>query len=133
MGLLVSNIVIVISGVLLFFLSTVEKTQTIRLAQSLISTFIIAVFNAVGQMFLYAAASECYPTKIRGAANALILYASKLLGSSFPYFKTWSLERGLHVMVGSCALSLIAIPTIFLIEEPLLKVGNRKKLKKEEV
>ena len=132
MGLLVTNVVILIAGVLLFFLSKVEKTQTIRLAQSLISTFLMGVFDSVGQMFLYAITSESYPTKIRGAANALILYASKLLGSSFPYFKTWSLERGLHVMVGSCALSLIAIPTIFFVEETLVRADEKKKLNKVE-
>ena len=131
-GLLATNIIMLIGAVLLFFLSKVEKTQSVRLAQSLISTFIMGIFQSVGQMFLFAIISESYPTKIRGAANALILYATRLLGSLFPFFKTWSLERGLHVMVGSCALSVLAIPCIFFVEETLITTGGQKRVNKVE-
>ena len=88
--------------------------------QTLISTFGISVFNAIGYIFLYAIISESYPTKIRGAANALILYVGKLIGSSFTIFKNFSIDHGFHVMVGCSALTLLAIPLMLFVEETLV-------------
>ena len=127
MVIVVTNALIVVCAAALYFLSTMEhQTQELRLIQSLISTFGISVFNAMGYIFFFAIISESYPTRIRGAANALILYVSKLIGSNFPIFKNFSLNHGFHVMVGCSVLTLLVIPLMFLVEETLHKPSTKK-------
>ena len=121
------NLVILLCAAVLFFLSKTEQTRSVKLAQSLISNLGISVFSSQAYVFFLAIVSESYPTEIRGAANALILYISRLLGSTFPYFKNLSIGSGLHVMVYSSLPALVAIPLMFLVKETLVSSGGKRK------
>ena len=116
----VLNILTLVCSVILFLLSKTDKSWEVKMAQSLISNFGISIFSSQAYLFFIALTSESYPTEIRGAANALIFYISKLIGSTFPYFKNLSIEGGLHVMVCSTLPTLIAIPLMFLVKETLV-------------
>ena len=80
----------------------------------------MAAINSVQFVFFFAYISENFPTRIRGLANALILFSAKMFGAFYPFFKNWSLGRDLHIMCGCCLLTLISLPLTFFGKETLV-------------
>ena len=115
---------IMAGAVMLFSLSRMmDQTDAVRLSQTLISTCIMAsVMSALYPIF-FIYISEVFPTEVRGTANAIILLLAKLIGSSAPLFEYYSVNNGVHVLVGCSLLVLIALP---------ITCGNRETLERKK-
>jgi len=64
--------------------------------------------------------TELFPTRMRGLANAVVLFASKMIGALAPVLCTLSKKAGYHVLCGCSILVLLSIPCSFLIKETLV-------------
>lgn len=60
-----------------------------------------------------------FPTRMRGAANAIILSFSKFGGSFAPEISSLSKDNGYHVLCGCCLLTIISLPLSFCLKESL--------------
>lgn len=101
-----------------------QRTELVRFLETVLSTCVIATVNSAQFPILYSYVSEIYPTKIRGLANAMILFFGKLFGALAPFMENISLNLGFHVLVGCSALLVVSIPMSFTIKETL---GDKKK------
>jgi hypothetical protein len=71
--------------------------------------------------------SELFPTRMRGVANALILFLSKMIGSFAPILSTMSKDRGYHILCGCSALVVISLPLSFFIDETYVDHEKKEK------
>lgn len=117
-----------VAALLLAYLSGIQKESDFNgLLQTIISTCVMATVNSAQFPIFFAYVSEIYPTRMRGLANALILFTGKLIGATSPFMESLSLDYGVHVLVGCSAFLLLSLPLSFLIKETLiLKKGDRK-------
>ena len=106
-------------------LSHMDKTAWVKLLETIVSTCLMTVVNSIQFVFYYAYISESFPPQIRGSANALCLFTSKLIGSCYPYLKSLSLDNGFHIMCGCSLITVLAFPVTLYCWETLV-------LRKEE-
>jgi MFS family permease len=122
--MIIFQIIILIAAGLLFVLSGMPDSDLVRWLKLIVSTCIIAVVNSCQFVFLFAYISELFPTKIRGMANALVLFSSKMIGSFSPMIETFAKNKNLHIMVGCSVVTLISLPLSFFISETLKQSGD---------
>lgn len=114
------QVIVLIGAIGLGFLSQLDQTDFIRLMQTIVSTFIIAVVNSANFSLFFMYVTELFPTRMRGLANAVVLFASKMIGAFAPMLCTLSKKAGYHVLCGCSLLVLLSIPCSFFIKETLV-------------
>ena len=70
--------------------------------------------------------AEVFPTKIRGSSSAIVILASKLIGSTAPYLETLSKNLGFHIINGLSLFTLVSIPFCVFLPETLGKSEQEK-------
>jgi len=122
--MIIFQIIILFGASILFFLSGLKDTELIRIMKIGVSTCILAAINSCQFVFFYTYISELFPTKIRGIANALILFTSKMIGSLSPFAEAFSKNYNLHILVGCAAVTVFSLPLSFFIKETLVEVND---------
>ncbi len=110
---------ILTGALLLILLSKQSQSSTVQFEQTITSTFLMAtVMSAIFPIF-YIYITEVFPTEVRGTANAVILFLSKLIGSSAPLMENYSVSHGMHVLVGCSLLVVVSLPMSLWMRETL--------------
>lgn len=125
--MIIFQILILLGASILFFLSIIPETDTVRLMETIVSTCILAAVNSCQFVFLYTYVSELFPIKIRGLANALVLFTGKMIGSTSPFFTSMSKGYGVHILIGCSLITLISLPLTFFLDETLVLPGDKDK------
>ena len=120
--------VFILSGiVVLFYTSRLKKTASVKLLETIVSVCVIGTFMNSLFVLLFVYTSELFPTKMRGLANAIVLFTGKILGSFSPYLITWTLDRGYHMAVGCGLIVLLSLPLSLGLRETLVEEDSEVK------
>ena len=116
---LIFQLVMLTGAIILFFLSFLDKTDTVLYLQTVVSS----VFCGMGFsmlfpiFFLYL--SELFPIDLRGSANSIILLMSNAISTVVPILASESQKLKLHFLVGCSVVCIISIPVNFCLKESL--------------
>ena len=69
-----------------------------------------------------------FPTSIRGSCTAIVIMISQILGDLAPKLSHWSIQIGLHPIVGCSIYLIFAIPFALFIEETLVNENVDSKI-----
>lgn len=134
---IIYQLICLLGAIILIILSKIfEDNDLNKLLKTIISTCLIATVNSAQFPILFAYISEIYPTKMRGLGNALVLFSGKLLGALAPFMENFSIDYGLHVLVGCSSFLVVSIPLSFFVKETLVdkkEVEVNKSMKEESV
>lgn len=95
-----------------------------RLYETIVSTCIMAAINSAQFPLFFNYVAELFPTRMRGVANAVILFLAKMIGSFAPFVSTYSKNKGYHILVGCSAVVLISLPLSFFVKETFEGAGT---------
>jgi len=109
-----------IGAVILAFMSQEKQTERQMFLETVISTCWMAVINSAQFPLLFLSISELFPTRVRGLANAMVLFTGKLLGAASPLLGNMSVDHGFHVLCGCSVIVLVSLPASFLVKETLV-------------
>lgn len=121
---IVFQVGLLISIVCLFAISFLKKTKFVLWTETFFSTFFISTITSALFPLLFLFTSELFPTKIRGLANALVLFFGKLVGTLTPFVVQYCEKKDIHILVGCGALVFISLPATYLLEETLVEEGE---------
>jgi hypothetical protein len=130
---IIYQLITLAGGILLAILSKLPDSEFIELMETIVSTCIMAAINSAQFPLFFNYNAELFPTRMRGVANAVILFASKMIGSFAPFVATMSKNHGFHILVGCSSVVLLSLPFSFLIKETFedSSEDGEKKAKKE--
>lgn len=118
------QIAILIGAVVLSALSRETQTSMVQFEQTVTSTLWMAtIMSAIFPLF-FMYTTECFPTEVRGTANAIILFSAKMIGSMSPMLENFSVSHKIHVVAGCSAFVILSLPLTFGMKETLLPVTD---------
>lgn len=123
---IIFQIICLLGAIGLAYLSKINDNDSdlIGFLETIISTCVLATINSAQFPILFAYISELYPTKMRGLANAIILFTGKLFGALAPFMENIGLEYGYHVLVGCSSFLVFSLPLSFFIKETMTGKGD---------
>ena len=92
----------------------------------------LAAFNSAWFPIFFNYISELFPTRMRGMANAIILFSGKMIGSFAPILATLSKNRGFHVLCGCSLMLLISLPLSFCTDETFIDASENSDTSKTQ-
>lgn len=103
-----------------------KKNWILEILETLVSTFGMSLINSAQFPLFFAYISEMFPVRMRGLANAVVLFLSKLGGSLAPEISLRSKRLNLHVLSGCSFITFLSLPLSFLLKETLIidEVGD---------
>ena len=120
--------IFILSGILiLMYTSKLKKTASVKLLETIVSVCVIGTFMNSLFVLLFVYTSELFPTKMRGLANAIVLFTGKILGSFSPYLITWTIDRGYHMAVGCGLIVFLSLPLSLGLRETLVEEDSLAK------
>ena len=125
---IIFQVLVLLGALILGVLSkiTAPGNPHIQLMKTIMSTFWMATLNSAQFPILYTYINELFPVKIRGLANALILFTAKLMGALAPIFGALSTDMGFHLLFGCSFFVIFSLPVSFLIKETFVEPVSQK-------
>lgn len=116
-GLLITQFLIVIGGILLFGLSFPKENTIIKFANAIICTCWLTILLCMSMPLFYLLMAETFPTEIRGTASSICILIGKLLVIMVPEMIELSKHWGFHPVIGILVPFLVSLPATLLLQE----------------